>query len=139
MPPRPADLDDGVPMPERGGCYFLGTKGAMMVQGGHNNNTVLLPERRHREYGEPTLLVPESRGHFTEFVHAAKGNLQWDEPLSNFMYAGHMTAVVQLGNVVLYTKEPVMELDPKSGRIRGNSDAARYLQRTPRQGWAVSD
>ena len=139
MPPRPTELDAGEPMPEKGGCYFRGTKGVMMVQGGHNNNTVLLPARRHEEYGAPKLLVPKSIGHPDEFVEAAKGNLQWNEPLSNFIYAGHMTAVVNMGNLVLKTKQPAIELDPTTGRILNNSDANQYFGRKPRRGWSASD
>jgi len=132
--PIPKDLDGGRKL-SGAGVYLVGEKGTIVVAGGHNNSAFLIPDTKRKAFGQPKLLVPESRGHFDEFVQAAKGKLKWNAPLSNFVYAGNLTGVMLLGNVALRTGKTLI-LDSKTQRITNlpNSDAA-LMQRKPRPGW----
>ena len=135
-PPRPKELEKDRTL-RNAGCLFLGTGGAMLVTGSHNGSAVLLPDSRRKAFGQPKLLAPKSRGHFDELVRAAKGQLAWDAPLSNFVFAGHMTAIIQLGNAALKASKPALEIDPRTRRVTNLPSDEDPLTRTPRPGWYV--
>lgn len=132
--PRPKDLEA-----ERelcgAGLYFLGAKGTLIVAGAHNNSAYLIPESARKQFGRPRLRAPESRGHIEEFVAAAKGQLRWDEPLSNFVYGGLLSGVVSLGNAVLRSGVS-LEIDPETGRVMNSPDPEKLIKgREARPGW----
>jgi hypothetical protein len=133
-PPRPKDLEADRKMPGAG-CLFIGTKGTMLVTGSHNSSAVLIPDARRKAFGKPKMLAAKSRGHTSEFVQAAKGELPWDAPLSNFVYAGHMTGIIQLGNAALRSSKRVLELDPAAQRVTNLPQSV--LSRAARPGWYV--
>ena len=136
QPPRPKDLEEGRQL-ERSGCLFIGTEGTMLVTGSHNSSAMLIPESKRRAVGKPKMIAPASRGHFDEFVQAAKGLLPWDAPLSNFKFGGNMTGIIQLGNAALKASRHTLDIDPKTGRITNLPEGEDPTTRKPRPGWYV--
>jgi len=132
-----------VPLPEtmrnhnkqNGGMLIEGDKGAIYLVGSHNASAMLVPESARKAWGRPRLLVPESRGHFKEFVMAAKKQLAFDAPLSHFGFAGPMTATLIMGNVAALAGKKLL-VDPKTGRIKNLPGDSSLLMRRPRPGWA---
>ncbi|MEM7392222.1 MAG: hypothetical protein AAF492_07720 [Verrucomicrobiota bacterium] len=78
------------------------------------------------------MLVPESRGHFREFVAAAKGELAYDAPLSHFGFSGPMCEVLGMGNAAALAREK-LAVDAKTGMIRN----LPFTWRKPRAGWGL--
>ena len=106
---------------------IVGDEGAIL---GHR----LLPEARMQEFGKPPQVLARSPGHYQEWVDACKGG----EPEgSNFVdHAGHLAAVVLMGNIAIRTQEKLY-WDAEELRFK-NSEAANALLNPPyREGWAL--
>ena len=75
-------------------CYlFVGDKGMMAVS---PQKSVLLPEEKYAGYEPPAKSIPDSIGHWAEWVAACKTGSPTGCP---FSYSGPMTETVLLGNV----------------------------------------
>jgi len=49
------------------------TKGKMLINGDYWDSTRLIPEAKHKEFGQPPKLLERSPGHHEEFFMACKG------------------------------------------------------------------
>jgi predicted dehydrogenase len=133
-PPRPAELEDGVPM-GTSGALLIGEMGKIITQRG---SYTLIPEKRAREYGDPPRKLERSVGHYKEWLEACKGG----KPAgSNFDWAGPLTEVVLLGNIALrlgmreeLTKYK-LQWDPANFRFSNSNEANTYLKREYRKPW----
>ena len=134
-PPRPAGLEEGRKIGSAG-SYFVGTKGIVWVQGSHNNSARLIPEAKAKAFGRPTSASPKSRGHENEFLMAAKGEIPYNAPLSNFGYGGKLTAVALMANIAARVKGKLL-FDPKTQRFTNSDQANTLMTRKPRDGWYV--
>ena len=109
------------------GTLIVGDKGLLL-------GAQLLPEARAAEVGAPKKVLPRSPGHYQEWVDACKGG----KPAgSNFVdHAGHLAAVVLMGNIAIRTQEKLY-WDAEKLAFK-NSDAANQLLNPPyREGWSL--
>ena len=94
----------------------------------------LLPEAKAKLLGKPPRELPRSPGHYREWIDACKGG----KPAgSNFVdHAGHLAAVVLMGNIAIRTQEKLY-WDADKLQFK-NSEAANQLLLPPyRQGWTL--
>jgi predicted dehydrogenase len=132
-PPRPKELEAERKLGHHG-CFFVGDKGTVWIQGGHNNSAVLIPEAKRKALGKVEITAPRSIGHNAEFISAAKGETAFDAPLSHFGYAGPMTATILLGNLASRF-EGKLAFDPAVRKFVDNDQANALMTRRPRSGW----
>ncbi len=133
MPENPEELEaDGRKLP-RTGNLVVGTKGKMLVNGDYWDSTRLIPEARHKEFGQPPKLLERSPGHHQEFFMACKGEKPRQFSQSNFGYSGPMTANIQLGNLCARAAK-LLELN-KAGEIISDPKINDLAWREPRKGW----
>lgn len=133
QPPRPEVLEKGRNLGSAG-CLIVGEKGTVLIQGGHNNSAILIPETRRKAHGTPKIVTPKSIGHSQEFVRAAKGQTAYNTPLSHFAYGGHLTGVCLLGNVAAKVGGK-LDFDPTTLKFTNSEKANELLTRKPRSGW----
>jgi predicted dehydrogenase len=109
------------------GTLIVGEKGMLL-------GDKLLPEARAAEVGTPERVLPRSPGHYQEWVDACKGG---NPAGSNFVdHAGHLAAVVLIGNIAIRTQEKLY-WDAEKLAFK-NSDAANQLLNPPyREGWSL--
>jgi len=112
MPPRPAELEDGVMMgDENGGIIFNGTKGKIMT-GCYGMNPTLLPMSKMKDFEEPApqlRRVPGGNGniwdtdaHEQDWIRACKESPENRvEPSSNFAFSGPFTEMVDMGVIAV--------------------------------------
>jgi hypothetical protein len=129
-PPRP----EGIPEDEQlgdgdNGTLFIGDWG-MMTCGTYSDSPRLVPyEKPHVE-----KTIPDSIGHYEEFVEACKTG----KPAGgNFDYAGPFTETILLGVVAIRTGKRI-EWDGPNMRVTNDvPEAAQYIKRAYRKGWAI--
>jgi predicted dehydrogenase len=133
MPENPEELKvDGRKLP-RTGNLVVGTKGKMLVNGDYWDSTRLIPEARHKEFGQPPKLLERSPGHHEEFFMACKGEKPRQFSQSNFSYSGPMAANIQLGNLCARAGKK-LELN-EEGKIISDPKINDLAWREPRDGW----
>ena len=115
------------------GSMFIGTKGVLISHGDYNDgNAVYIDGQQVQPSFEP-LPTPPARDIQAEFVQAAKGELAWDATISNFMYAGKMSAIIAMGPIAERVDKKITF---SSETMRFDDDAAnRLMHRPPREGW----
>jgi len=107
------------------GTLIVGDMGLLL---GHQ----LLPEAKAKVFGKPPRVLPRSPGHYQEWIDACKGG----KPAgSNFVdHAGHLAAVVLMGNIAIRTQEKLY-WDAAKLQFK-NSEAANRLINPPyREGY----
>jgi hypothetical protein len=133
MPETPEELKvDGKELP-RTGNLVVGTKGKMLVNGDYWDSTQLIPETKHKAFGDPEQLLERSPGHHQEFFMACRGEKPREFSQSNFSYSGPMTANIQLGNLCARAGKK-LELD-ETGVITSDPKINDLAWREPREGW----
>jgi hypothetical protein len=133
MPENPEELKaDGRKLP-RTGNLVVGAKGKMLVNGDYWDSTRLIPEARHKEFGQPAKLLERSPGHHQEFFMACKGEKPRQFSQSNFGYSGPMAANIQLGNLCARAGKK-LELN-EAGVIVSDPKTNDLAWREPRKGW----
>ncbi len=95
---------------------------------------VLLPEDRFRDFKRPEPTIPNSPGHWAEWVHACKTGAPTG---SNFEYAGWLTEANHLGNVA-YRAGKKIEWDPEKLCAPNAPEAEPFIRRDYRKGWALA-
>jgi len=126
MPPLPKEVGDRNIF-VNDGTLIVGDQGVLL---GHQ----LLPQSRAKVFGKPKQVLPRSPGHYQEWIDACKGG----KPAgSNFVdHAGHLAAVVLMGNVAIRTEEKLY-WDAEKLQFK-NSPAANQLLNPPyREGWTL--
>ena len=126
MPPLPKEVG-AKNIFANDGTLIVGDKGMLL-------GAQLLPEARAAEVGTPKQVLARSPGHYQEWVDACKGG----KPAgSNFVdHAGHLAAVVLMGNIAIRTQEKLY-WDAEKLAFK-NSDAANQLLNPPyREGWSL--
>ena len=112
------------------GVLFVGDKGMMLAD---YNRYVLLPEKNFEGYKPPTPFIPDSIGHYREWVEACKGR---GRTLCHFGYSGPLTETVLLGNVAFRTGKK-LEWDAANLRATNAPEADKFLRRDYRAGWTL--
>lgn len=112
-------------------CYlFVGEKGMMAVSPSEH---VLLPGDRFADYKPPEKSIPDSIGHWAEWVAACKTG----SPTGcHFGYAGPMTETVLLGNVAFRAGKK-LEWDGPNLKVTNCPEAQEFVRREYRSGWTL--
>lgn len=113
-----------------GGNLFVGSKGMLLAD---YSNYKLFPEADFKDFVAPPRTIPDSIGHYNEWIQACKTG---SPTTCNFGYAGMLTETVLLGNVAYRTGQTI-EWDPKRLRATNCAEADRYLKARYRRGWKV--
>lgn len=132
-PPTPPELEvDGKDLPEEG-MMFVGDKGKILG-GFRNENPVLIPERRMKEYlGGTTLPEEEAERGDDIWIDAFREKKQ--SP-GSFLLAGPVSETINLAAVALRAKKKVL-YDAAKMEITNIPEANALLRREYRKGWEL--
>ncbi|MBA4067606.1 MAG: oxidoreductase [Isosphaera sp.] len=112
------------------GMLFVGEKGMILAD---YQKHVLLPEKEFADVKRPAASIPNSPGHWAEWVRACKTG----EPTgSNFEYAGWLTEANHLGNVA-YRAGKRLEWDADRMKAKNCPEADEFIRREYRKGWKL--
>jgi predicted dehydrogenase len=123
--------DGTIPSSFKDGILFVGSNGMLLASHGKH---VLLPEDRFRDFKRPEPTIPNSPGHWVEWVGAAKTGSPTG---SNFEYAGWLTEANHLGNVA-YRVGRKIEWDPETLSAPNAAEAQPFIRREYRKGWTLA-
>lgn len=107
---------------------FIGDKGMILSSG---NKHMLLPEKQFAGFVPPPQSIPNSPGHYAEWIEACKGG---KPSLANFEYAGWTTESNHLGNVA-YRVGKKLHWDAKAMKATNAPEADQFIRREYRKGW----
>ncbi|MFM7186826.1 MAG: Gfo/Idh/MocA family protein [Armatimonadota bacterium] len=111
------------------GSLFIGDKGMLLADYGRYK---LLPEDKYSGFVPPAKSIPDSIGHYEEWMQAIRNG---GPTTCNFDYAGALTETVLLGTVAYRTGEAI-EWDAR--KLKTNNERANALLRKEyRKGWKV--
>jgi len=128
---RPPHFAEGKLPPFGGdGLLFVGEKGMMLAD---YDRHILLPQEQYRDFKRPDPFIPDSIGHYREWIEACKGS---GKTLCHFDYSGPLTITVLLGNVA-YRSGRRIEWDARRLRIPNAPEAERFLSQPYRKGWTL--
>ena len=113
------------------GILFVGTEGMLAADYGRRQ---LLPADKVKGFVTPPQTIPDSIGHWNEWVQAVKTG---SPTTCAFDYAGPLTETVLLGIVAHRTGKELV-WDAKNLRATGCPEADRYLAKEYRKGFGVS-
>src|SRR5687767_15319426 len=114
----------------KAGVLFVGSKGMLLADYSKHR---LLPESKFDGFKNPAPSIPDSIGHYNEWVQACKTG---SPTTCNFDYAGALTEAVLLGNVA-YRAGQKIEWDAKNLKVLNAPAAMNFVQREYRKGWEV--
>jgi predicted dehydrogenase len=112
------------------GVLFIGSKGMLLADYGKH---LLLPEKDFAGFQRPAKTIPDSIGHYAEWLHACKTGAP---TTCHFGYSGPLTEANHLGNVAFRVGKR-LEWDAKNLRCPNAPDAERFLGRAYRNGWKL--
>jgi predicted dehydrogenase len=112
------------------GFLFIGEKGMLLAD---YNRRVLLPEGKFAGFEPPKPTIPESTGHWKEWVAACKTG----SPTGcNFDCAGALTETMLLGNVA-YRAGRKLQWDAANLKATNCPEADGLIRREYRKGWTL--
>ena len=127
---RPELFEQGK-LPKWGdGVLFIGDKGMMLADYGRY---VLLPENDFKEFKAPEKSIPDSIGHYHEWLKSCRDG---SPTTCNFNYSGALTETVHLGNVA-YRVGQEIAWDSQKLVATNCSAAEHYIKREYRKGWKL--
>jgi predicted dehydrogenase len=112
------------------GVLFIGDKGMLAANYGEYH---LLPKDKFEGFKPPAKSIPESIGHWNEWVQACKTG---GPTTCNFNYSGALTETILLG-VVAYRTGQTLQWDAPNLKVTNASKAAEYLTKEYRKGWEI--
>lgn len=107
---------------------FIGDKGMILSSG---NKYMLLPEKEFAGFVPPPQTIPNSPGHYVEWIEACKGG---KPSLANFDYAGWTTEANHLGNVA-YRAGKKLQWDAAAMKATNAPEADKFIRREYRKEW----
>lgn len=110
---------------------FVGDQGMLLSD---YDKHVLLPEEKFKDFKRPDPFIPDSPGHFQEWLIACKTGKPTG---SNFEYAAALTIANHLGNVA-YRVGKKLEWDPVALKAKNAPEADRLIRKTYRSGWTLA-
>jgi predicted dehydrogenase len=112
------------------GFLFVGEKGMLLAD---YTRRVLLPEDRFAGYQPPAPTIPDSIGHYAEWIAAC----QTGSPTGcNFDYSGALTEAALLGNAA-YRAGQKLTWDAVALKATNCPKADRFIRREYRAGWTL--
>jgi predicted dehydrogenase len=135
LPPIPVDMKRGTKLPKNG-CFYVGDNGVLMNDDNQNEpwNPYLLPDSLQEKYPKPKKILPDSIGHFDEWIGSCKG--QDVECGSNFDYGARLTETALLGNVALRAGEKIY-WDGPNMKVTNVPAANEFVNYSYRKGWTL--
>ena len=112
------------------GVLFVGDKGMLAADYGRYQ---LFPQDKFTEFQPPKKSIPDSIGHWNEWVHAAKTGAP---TTCNFGYSGRLTETVLLG-VVAFRTGKKLTWDAANLTAANASEADEFVSKEYRSGWEV--
>ncbi len=113
------------------GILFYGSKGVLFS--GFTGGPALVSGAKKQGFTPPPKTLPRTKGHYQEFVQAAKGG----PPAScNFDFGGLLTEVALLGTIAQRTGK-VLEWDAANGRFTNDEAANQFVEQPRREGWSI--
>ena len=109
-------------------CLFVGDKGMILTTASKH---MLLPEKDFEGFVAPPQTIPNSPGHYVEWIEACKGG---KPALANFGYAGWTTESNHLGNVA-YRVGKKLHWDAEKLEATNAPEAEKFIRREYRKGW----
>jgi predicted dehydrogenase len=131
LPPRPADLEEGLKLGDNG-ILFVGDKGSLLG-GSHAGTPRIVPEAKRKEFGRPPKTLPRSPGHHQEWIDACKAGKPEDAK-SGFWYAGPFVEALLVGNLAVRLQKRV-EWDGAKMRSPNCPEADNYITKFYRAGF----
>jgi predicted dehydrogenase len=113
------------------GMLFVGDKGMLLAD---YTKFVLLPEKQYEGFQRPEPFLPNSPGHYAEWILACKTGSPTG---SNFEYAGWLTEANHLGNVA-YRVGKKLEWDAEAMKATNCPQADEFIHREYRKGWSLT-
>jgi predicted dehydrogenase len=107
---------------------FIGDKGMILSSG---NKHMLLPEKDFVGFVPPPQTIPNSPGHYVEWIEACKGG---KASLADFAYSGWTTEANHLGNVA-YRVGKKLHWDAGAMKAVNAPEADKFIRREYRKGW----
>jgi hypothetical protein len=107
---------------------FIGDKGMILTTASKH---VLLPEKDFEGFVPPEPSIPNSPGHYIEWLDACKGG---PRSLANFDYAGWTTEANHLGNVA-YRVGKKLQWDATRLQATNAPEADKFIRREYRKEW----
>lgn len=128
---RPPYFAEGKLPPDwSAGTLFVGEKGMLLAD---YDRYMLLPKEQFAGFESPKPFIPESIGHYNEWIEACKTG---GTTTCNFDYSGALTEAVLLGNVAYRTGQK-LEWDAQNLKATNCPEADRFLRREWRKGWGM--
>jgi len=112
------------------GVLFVGEKGMLAADYGHYE---LFPQERFSGFTPPKQTIPNSIGHWNEWVRACKTG---SPTTCNFDYSGALTETILLG-VVAFRCGQTLEWDAPNLKTTNTTAAERFVTKHHRAGWDV--
>ena len=109
---------------------FVGDLGMLVADYGKYQ---LLPKNGFDGFQPPAKSIPDSIGHWNEWVEACKTG---SPTTCNFDYSGALTETVLLGIVAFRTGQRI-EWDAANLKVTNASDAEQYVKKEYRKGFEV--
>jgi predicted dehydrogenase len=113
---------------KKNGVLFVGEKGMLYCDYDHRK---LVPEEKFAGFQAPAPTIPDSIGHYAEWIKACKTG---SPTTCNFDYAGALTETVHLGNIAYRTGKKI-EWDAANLQVTNAPEAMRFVRRKYRKGW----
>jgi hypothetical protein len=110
---------------------FVGAKGMLLA---NYDEHKLFPEKDFADFQPPRPFVPESVGHYKEWVDACKSGGQ---TTCRFDYSGPLTEAVLLGTVSYRLGKP-LDWDAKALRAVNEPDADRFIHKEYRKPYTLT-
>jgi hypothetical protein len=110
------------------GILFVGDKGMLAADYGRR---YLLPQDKFADFQPPPKSIPDSIGHWNEWVQACKTS---SPTTCNFDYAGALTETVLLG-IVAYRAGKPLTWDARTLKAPNALKADAFLGKRYRKGW----
>lgn len=115
----------------KNGVLFVGDRGMLLSD---YRNHVLLPEEDFRDFVPPEPFIPDSPGHYAEWVIAAATGSPTG---SRFQYSGPLTETNHLASIA-YRMGKKLEWDANAMRVTNCAEANTLVAREPRPGWSLT-
>jgi predicted dehydrogenase len=147
-PPRPEEMPATREFVGSNGTIFVGEKGKLtfgaLTAGTHGGQAGprFIPESLGQSYSKPKATIPRLKGkrewgkgsrHEDDWIVACKGGRP---ACSNFEIAGPLTEMALLGNIAVFTGQPV-EWNRKEMKVVNGPGGSEYVRRTYRDGWSL--
>jgi predicted dehydrogenase len=112
------------------GILFIGDRGMLAADYGRRQ---LLPQDQFRDLAAPEPRIPDSIGHWNEWVQACRTG---SPTTCNFDYSGALTETVLLG-IVAYRSGEKLTWDAEQLQVSNSSRAEEFLNKSYRSGFEV--